>query len=343
MKKSNSNETNFWISYADLMAGLLFVFILIMTGIIIKLTLLKQNASKLQNELNSTSQIILSKDQIIDKLKKELDSMSIDLFKQQDELSHIKKQNTLILIDFNESEQEKEVLKKQVLLLLSDLNTSKDKLTTLETGLVATSEELNRLIETMRQTRQDYVTISEELNTTKKKIRQLTGLKVQIISLLKEKLGNKIAIDPKTGALRLVSDILFEQDGYTLKEEAKHYISSVLKQYLAVLLNDQEIKKHIEYIVIEGHTNSDGDYLYNLNLSQKRAYEVMKYILSSELNHDGELEKYLEASGRSYMDLIYDKNGKEDKEASRRIEIKFNLKNEDAIREIEKILEAKKP
>jgi chemotaxis protein MotB len=34
-------------------------------------------------------------------------------------------------------------------------------------------------------------------------------------------------------------------------------------------------------------------------------------------------------------------DGKEDKEASRRIEIKFRLKNQDAMEEIEKVLDAK--
>ena len=45
------------------------------------------------------------------------------------------------------------------------------------------------------------------------------------------------------------------------------------------------------------------------------------------------------ASGRAYLDNIT-KNGVEDKEASRRIEIKFRLKNEDAMNEIEKVLDA---
>jgi len=36
---------------------------------------------------------------------------------------------------------------------------------------------------------------------------------------------------------------------------------------------------------------------------------------------------------------LYDKNGKENKFASRRIEIKFRLKNDDAMHEIERILE----
>ena len=34
-KKNQNNEENFWISYADLMAGLLFVFILVIGAIVI--------------------------------------------------------------------------------------------------------------------------------------------------------------------------------------------------------------------------------------------------------------------------------------------------------------------
>jgi len=46
------------------------------------------------------------------------------------------------------------------------------------------------------------------------------------------------------------------------------------------------------------------------------------------------------ASGRAYLDLIKTEEGIEDKNASRRIEIKFRLKNEDAMNEIEKVLDA---
>jgi chemotaxis protein MotB len=45
------------------------------------------------------------------------------------------------------------------------------------------------------------------------------------------------------------------------------------------------------------------------------------------------------ASGRAYLDVIK-VNGVEDKEASWRIEIKFRLKNQDAMNEIEKVLDA---
>jgi chemotaxis protein MotB len=50
------------------------------------------------------------------------------------------------------------------------------------------------------------------------------------------------------------------------------------------------------------------------------------------------LKKYLVASGRAYLDSIQ-RGGAEEKEASRRIEIKFQLKNQDAMHEIERILD----
>ena len=51
------------------------------------------------------------------------------------------------------------------------------------------------------------------------------------------------------------------------------------------------------------------------------------------------IQEKLVASGRSYLDAIK-VNGVEDKDASRRIEVKFRLKNEDAMYEIERILDA---
>jgi chemotaxis protein MotB len=78
--------------------------------------------------------------------------------------------------------------------------------------------------------------------------------------------------------------------------------------------------------------------MYNLELSQKRAYAVMNYLLSLDYVKKHNIKDKLVASGRSYLDPIL-VNGLEDKDASRRIEIKFRLKNQEAMEEIEKILD----
>ena len=56
----DNNTTNFWISYADLMAGLLFVFILLIGAIIIKYSFL-ENESKLLEKVLQTQKEKLEK------------------------------------------------------------------------------------------------------------------------------------------------------------------------------------------------------------------------------------------------------------------------------------------
>ena len=38
----------------------------------------------------------------------------------------------------------------------------------------------------------------------------------------------------------------------------------------------------VSEILIEGHTDTDGDYLFNLELSQKRAYSVAEFCLDED-------------------------------------------------------------
>jgi len=63
---------------------------------------------------------------------------------------------------------------------------------------------------------------------------------------------------------------------------------------------------------------------------------VLDFIYS--WNKDKRLERYLIASGRSFSDLVI-KNGKEDPDASRRIEIKISISDKESMREMENFLE----
>ena len=123
------------------------------------------------------------------------------------------------------------------------------------------------------------------------------------------------------------------------KEEAKVELKQAFEEYIGALVTNTKIKPHLDRIIIEGHTDSDGGYLYNLNLSQKRAFAVMNFLLSLDFAREHNIKPLMIASGRAYLDAIII-DGVEDKDASRRIEIKFRLKNEEAMHEIEKVLDA---
>jgi chemotaxis protein MotB len=184
-----------------------------------------------------------------------------------------------------------------------------------------------------------YDELLTNLQSQKAKIRSLTGIKFKVVAALKSALGKNIDIDRKTGSLRLASNILFDSGTSTLKDIAKVELKKSFEDYIGTLINNREIKPHLDKIIIEGHTDSDGPYLFNLNLSQKRALAVMEYLLTLDFTKEHNIRPLMTASGRAYLDLIT-KNGSEDKEASRRIEIKFRLKNDEAMNEIEKVLDA---
>jgi len=203
------------------------------------------------------------------------------------------------------------------------------------------NDEIQVMAEKIKVSNNKHALFSKDLLSTKQKIKNLTGIKVKVITLLKQSLGNDMQIDPNNGSIRLSSNVLFEEGKHELKIDAKKAIEKTVYNYFNTIIENEEINKHIDKIVIEGHTNTKGSFLYNLNLSQQRAYSVMDFLFSLGFDEKDRLRHLVVASGRSFLDPIYDENNVEDRDASRRIEIKFSLKNEEAIKEIEAILDKK--
>lgn len=333
-KKDQKNEENFWISYADLMAGLLFVFILVIGAIVIKYLYTQSTLEKEQAALSSSEG---EKSKLFFELAKarnlyesavtELENSKNDINLK---LSEIEKLKSLLLEYELSIKDEKEANE----LLSSDLNNKVNVISLKDDELALLADKL--LVQT-----QIHQKMVEEFDIAKLKIKTLTGLKLNVIAKLREKLGKSIHIDEKSGAIKFSSNILFDQSSYILKEDSKKELSGVLKKYLATLLEDKEIRKFIESVTIEGHTNSDGTYISNLALSQQRAQAVMQFLYESNIIDKKLLSTYVNSSGRSDSDLILDKDGVEDKDASRRIEIKFTIKNEEAMKEIQNFLKDK--
>jgi len=334
--KKNKNEdiTNFWISYADLMAGLLFVFILLIGAIVTKSIILK-------NHLLSSESSLEKKKSTLQLKNDEIQDLKAMLFQKNTQLSSFSNKIVIlqsIINDTNASLLEKEKSLKdyqgKVLVLSNELDSKKQ-------AIDLKDEQVLKLLNAMGEKETRYDRLLAQMQKTKNKIKNLTGIRIKVIGELKRILGKKIEIDPKNGSLRFSSNILFDKGKSVLKDDSKQQLKKVFIEYVGALMGNKDIKNHIDKIIIEGHTDSDGGFLYNLELSQKRAYEVMNYLLSLKFVKQHNIKPLMIASGRSYLDPIYNKEGKEDKDASRRIEIKFSLKNQNAMKEIERILDAK--
>ncbi len=379
--KATDEGSNFWISYADLMAGLLFVFILLIGAIVSKSIILKSDLHDKEDRLAMLSSNLEHKEEKLDELSRSL-MENKKLLKQKDQSlnendqrikeqlhtlklkeDEIKKLNRMLLA----ANTQKDLLSNKIVIvqnLLKESNATLNKtkmsleernrmLAKYKGDIVVLSEQLSDVNQTVKkkdakllallnaldEKETKYDALIADMQKQKAKIKSLTGIKLKVVAALKEALGDKINIDKKSGSLRLSSNILFDKGSAVLKDEAKVQLKKAFEEYIGTLVTNPKIKPHLDKIIIEGHTDSDGGYLYNLDLSQRRAFAVMNYLLTLDFAKQYNIQPLMIASGRAYLDAIK-VNGVEDKDASRRIEIKFRLKNEDAMHEIERVLDA---
>ncbi|MCP2033516.1 outer membrane protein OmpA-like peptidoglycan-associated protein [Planomicrobium sp. HSC-17F08] len=163
-----------------------------------------------------------------------------------------------------------------------------------------------------------------------KQIEMLTYIQKDIVVELEKefkKTNLDLSIDKDTGAIKFSNDLLFTTGEAVVKKEFKQQLEEFIPIYFYTLYGKYE--EHIAEIVVEGHTDDVGTYMYNLDLSQRRAFSVVKYILSDEFGdfpYKDLVKEDITANGRSESQLkIVD--GEIDRDQSRRVEFKFRLKS----------------
>lgn len=132
--------------------------------------------------------------------------------------------------------------------------------------------------------------------------------------------------------------MLFDEAQSDLKPKFKEILDDFFPRYIAVL-SKSKYRDNIKEIRIEGHTNSNGDYFSNMELSQDRTRSVLQYCMGLMNPDEREwLRGVITANGLSSSHLIY-RNGVEDKDLSRRVEFRIRTNAEEVLEEIRSIRE----
>jgi len=177
-----------------------------------------------------------------------------------------------------------------------------------------------KLAEQQEENKKYLDTISAQQEAKRRIIAQLKGEMDQF----------DIEVDPKTGAIRIKEAILFEFGKFELKEKGKEFLDKFIPRYVEILFAKKEIREQIGQVIIEGHTDNIGDYLYNMKLSMDRAYNVVFYVYSEEFtdfDYNDILIKKLSADGRSFANPISENDTIEGRRRNRRVEFKFSFKD----------------
>lgn len=145
-------------------------------------------------------------------------------------------------------------------------------------------------------------------------------------------LNKTIVVDCRDNRISFGEAGRFDHNRFFLNADGQKALQDVVPLVLEAA-NSEEGQKWFKQIVIEGFTDTDGSYLYNLHLSLQRSEWVMCSLLDSRSRlqqqitplQQEQIRKLFLAGGVSFN------NAKESKEASRRVELRmqfFGLKDE---------------
>lgn len=252
--------------------------------------------------------------------------------------------------DLEEAQLQLNATKTELEASRADLETSKADLEASEEELRNSLKELEKAYAKATMTQEEldaaYLEIDEaraELSAAKSELRDIVGIRTDIIGELQTRFSNSsMKVDAQTGSITFSSDVLFRYNSATLTAESRDTLKEIIPMYLGVLLQSN-FRPYLAEIIIEGHTDTDGGYESNMTLSYNRANSVARFCLdeANGLTKDQieQLQSVLTVNGRSFSSPIYQTNSTEvDMAASRRVEIKFRLKEEEMINKITEVL-----
>ncbi len=348
---------NVWRSYSDMMAGVVLLFILIMCVTLFqaqqnyndkvaeqeqRIRLQDEYAAEMekkQEELAEQDALLAEQEAMLDEQNMTLEEMQQALDRQAkilaDKQATLKDQEAVLAEQKATMEQQQSTLKTQQ----SQIKQQQAELDSQQ----ATLEEQKKLLSDQAR---ELTSKTQELKAKQAQIDRIVGVKAELIEALQNEFAASnvnVKIDQQSGALMLDTKVMFDYNSAQLSDTGREVLRQVLPIYCRVLLSDK-YKDNVAEFLIDGYTDTDGTYEYNLELSQNRAMAVSKYLLEIEgefLNaEDSErLQNILTVSGHSWNNPILDAAGNIDMEASRRVEVKFRLKDEEMIEELRSLTE----
>lgn len=327
-KMQDTASHNVWRSYSDMMSGLLLLFVLIMA------VCLMQAQKNYTEKLNEQAKQLQTQN-ALDKSQTQIDEQASQLASQQTTLDEQAAALKALQSTLDEQAAQLEEKEKDLAASQTKLDEQNQLLASQEQALAASQAKLDEQTTLMTQ--------------QQAKIDQIIGVKADLIASLNDEFkANQInvEIDYQTGAIVLDSSVLFDYNESVLTSEGTSILAQILPVYCKVLLSE-EYEPYLAEVIIDGYTDTTGNYITNLDLSQRRAFAVAEYLMNTKDSfltgaESDVLTEKLTANGRSMSNPILYENGEVNMDASRRVEIKFRLKDEEMLAELQQIIEETK-
>lgn len=350
-----------WISYSDMTAALLVIFVMVLIYSIYQYFIVMEVKTKEISEkeamlsaqqatldeqeallaaqlakINEQEGTLSSQQDTLESQNTEIITKASELAEAQSKLSEQQAQLDALSVKLEEQQKQLDIQAATLASTAKELDSKNAQLTAAQADLAQRERDLNStLVQVAKQ--------EDMLRTQQERIDELVGVKTSIIqdlSLALRQNNLKATVDSKTGDIVLESAIFFDTGKFGIKRSGLQLLNKFLPVYFDVLTR----KEYIDFlgeIIIEGHTDTVGTYINNLELSQQRALSVVKAALQLDGLTEAQRElmrSIITAKGKSFSSPILNADGTVNLDASRRVEFKFRLKDSEMISEINEIL-----
>ena len=218
-----------------------------------------------------------------------------------------------------------------------------------------TENEGKVVVEKLEKTKKDLESLQLQKTEAEKQVERVKRdslryfqTQTAIAKALKTEFQNDLltwgaSVEPD-GTVRFYNpSVLFKQNEDKLTPEGQVMLKEFFGRYIQILYGPN-FKDQIGEIRVEGHTSSEWTqgtteiqrYIWNLDLSQRRAFEILRICLPS-IGDPGVLERVKGqaiATGHSFSKIVRNQDSTENRELSRRVEFKAITQSEKVLKEI---------
>jgi len=177
---------------------------------------------------------------------------------------------------------------------------------------------------------------NDELASLRSKLEGIALLRVDVLEKVKDSIeeelgetnvaGEALVSIGDNGNIIINESLVFDTDSSSVKESGKQLLDNLAIAFENVL-SDPNIRENIDAISIQGHTDERASQEYNRELSARRAYSVVNYLMKSNPDLADDYGSYFAASAYSEFRPL-DLGTSDDAYAkNRRIEISVILKD----------------
>ncbi|WP_425446203.1 OmpA family protein [Dethiothermospora halolimnae] len=189
---------------------------------------------------------------------------------------------------------------------------------------------------------------NRELGNLRAQLRDIAMLRLDVLEKVKKSIevelgqenqrGEELLKISENGNIMLNEGLMFDLGSYEIKPEGKELLDQLSVAFENILEN-RDVRKYIDAINIQGHTDSNSSHEFNRDLSTKRATSVVNYLLNANQTLEKLYGRYFLASGYSEFRPAVIERTEEDRARNRRIEISIILKDSNVRDMIEDYLE----